>query len=415
MKKISALLIITLLLSACSTQPEQTTTESTTIAATTTEATTTTEMTTTAAESTTSVKTTASMEEIPVAPEEAPIGIDSYIGGFYDGIEREVIDRRSLNDNYEIYFTGPNTRAADSETITAEFFELLAVDKTDNTIKHFHFLPFIDAGRYPIELTRQWNCLKRFDSEQNNQLLCLSLPTPKEDDLFFFTLKESGFEFFNGEPFEAGGFISFDREKNTVTDEISRIEYSFDFENMTYSGTELPPVEAQEYAPDYSDYEYIALDFLTEEQNETWVKSFFIKHTDISSDSAGLPYSDEYTLDYYIPTNVSYDSFEAFIKSAFTDEVAEAILSPSPFINVNGLVYWMDGARGGDISYRGCDFELVSKDESSVKFKCIAYHNDGDVYTEYSPDDPDSYSVEHPLEMVKTENGWRMEYYTLWY
>ncbi len=82
---------------------------------------------------------------------------------------------------------------------------------------------------------------------------------------------------------------------------------------------------------------------------------------------------------------------------------------------MDGFVYWMDGARGGDIDYRGCDFELVSKDENTVKFKCIAYYNSAEPYAEYSENDPNSYILEYPLEMVNTKKGWKMKYYDLWY
>lgn len=416
MKKLSALLIITMLLSACSVQSEQTTTSAdttttATAAITTTETTTTAEMTTTTAESTTPALTT-------IAPSEASISFNSYIIGEYDGISRLEICRNALGDNV-VFLLGINAEKDDNSVITADSLELVVTDKRDEyeaDIETITFLPFIDAKKYAVDPFRQPDCVNYFYSEQDNELFCLYLPSEETDDLYFFAVKDGEISFFNSEPFETGGMVSFDRVKNIITDEINRIEYSFDFENMTYSDKELPPVEAEEYAPDYSDYEYMALDFLTEEQNETWIKSFFIKQTDISADNSALPYGDKYTLDYYQPTNISYDSFDSFIRSAFTDEAVENMLTPSPFINVNGLVYWMDGARGGDISYSHSEFELVSADENAIKFKCISYHTWDTFEEDYKEGDPVNYSTyETDLEMIKTENGWRMEYYNLWY
>jgi len=416
MKKLSALLILTMLLSACAAQPEQTTTTTaettTTATVAATEEATTTEMTTTAAESTTPALTT-------IAPSESPISFNSYIIGEYDGVSRLEIGRNALGDNVVVFLLGINAEKDDNAVITADSFELVVTDNRDEyaaDIETITFLPFIDAKKYAFDPYRQPLCVKYFNGRQDNQLFCLYLPASETCDLYFFAVKDGEISFFNNEPFETSGMISFDREKNIVADEINRIEYSFDFENMTYSSAEPLPVEAEVYAPDYSDYEYMALDFLTEEQNETWVKSFFIKQTDISADNSGLPYGDKYTLDYYRPTNISYDSFDSFIRSAFTDEAVENMPTPSPFINVNGLIYWMDGARGGDISYSHCEFELVSADENNVKFKCISYHTWDTFEEDYKEGDPVNYSTyETDLEMVRTENGWRMEYYDLWY
>lgn len=414
MKKLSALLILTMLLSACAAQPEQTATTTaettTTAAVTATEEATTTEMATTTAESTTPALTT-------IAPSESPISFNSYIIGEYDGISRLEIGRNALGDNVVVFLLGINAEKDDNAVITADSFELVVTDNRDEyaaDIETITFLPFIDAKKYAFDPYRQPLCVNYFNGRQDNQLFCLYLPASETCDLYFFAVKDGEISFFNSEPFETSGMISFDREKNIVADEINRIEYSFDFENMTYSSAEPLPVEAEEYAPDYS-YEDSRLDFLSDEQNETWIKSQFIKSFSISSSSAQLPWSDEMTDDYYFPTNISYTSFAGFAESAFTYDALPFVIDETSFRNVDGFVYWMDGARGGDIDYRGCTFELVSKDENTVKFKCVAYYNSAESYAEYSENDPNSYIMEYPLEMVNTKKGWRMEYYDLWY
>ena len=321
MKKISALLVITMLLSACAVQPEQTTTATTTSETTTaTETTTTTEITTTTAETTVTTTVTEEAEE--------EMSYFAYLDGYYGGVKHKQLDEVYHGDNYHIFLCAENYTITPSdddvtETVTAEKYQLIAAK--DFGIEKLYELPF-PAGQLSFKNSGLNQCLSYYKLNLD-YLLSLRLPAETGTEVYFLVYKDGEFVFFNDEPLDIGADFIFDRENYTFSDPAKQVEYTFDIGNMTYSVTEIPSFEMQEYTPVISMDENSKLDFLTEEQNETWVKSFFIKHTDISSDSAGLPYSDEYTLDYYIPTNVSYDSFEAFIKSAFTDEVAEAILT----------------------------------------------------------------------------------------
>lgn len=407
MKRISALLVITMLLSACAAQPEQTTTTENTTTATTTasETTTSTEITTTTTETT--VTTTVAEEEMSYF---------EYLDGYYGGVKHLQLDEAYHGGNYNIFLCAENYTITPSdddrtETVTAEKYQLIAAK--DSVIEKIYELPF-PAGQLSFKNSGLNQCLSYYKLNLD-YLLSLRLPVKTGTEIYFLVYKDGEFVFFNNKPLDIGADFIFDRGNYTFSDPGKQVEYTFDIGNMTYSVKEIPSFEMKEYTPVISIDENSKLDFLTEEQNEVWVKSKFIKSFSMSSDNAQLPYSNEkHTSDFYMPTDISYKSFADFINSVFTEDAFDSVTTSS-FKDVNGFVYWIDGARGGDLDYRGCDFELVSKDENTVKFKCVAYYNNGPVYTEYTEGDPYNYTLEYPIEMVNTENGWRMKYYDLWY
>ena len=410
MKKLSALLVITMLLSACAVQPEQTTTAENTTASITTasETTATTEITTTTAETTVTTTITEKAEE--------EMSYFAYLDGYYGGAKHLQLDEAYHGDNYNIFLCAENYTITPSddgvtETVTAEKYQLIAAK--DLVIEKIYELPF-PAGQLSFKNSVLNRCLSYYKLNLD-YLLSLRLPAETGAEVYFLVYKDGEFVFFNDEPLDIGADFIFDRENYTFSDPEKQVEYTFDIENMTYSVTEIPSFEMKEYAPVISMDENSKLDFLTEEQNEVWMKSKFIKSFSVSSGNAQLPYSnEEVTADFYMPTDISYKSFADFINSVFTEDAFDSVTTSS-FKDVNGFVYWIDGARGGDLDYRGCDFELVSKDENTIKFKCIAYYNNGPVYTEYTEGDPYNCTLEYPIEMVNTENGWRMKYYDLWY
>ncbi|MGN0595720.1 MAG: DL-endopeptidase inhibitor IseA family protein [Ruminiclostridium sp.] len=181
----------------------------------------------------------------------------------------------------------------------------------------------------------------------------------------------------------------------------------------TAETTTAPAVEL----PVLADYEGIGevytgeltLDFLTGQQAEIFNRAYKIAMAyGMATDIFGFPRG-EMDENYYYSTGLSFDSFVDYLKSAYTDDSVTAFLNNTSVKNVEGEVYWMDGARGSDISYSGVSFELIEQSEESIKFKAVAEYKD-----QFDENSEATYE-EIPFEMVSTDNGWRMNGFTLWF
>lgn len=100
----------------------------------------------------------------------------------------------------------------------------------------------------------------------------------------------------------------------------------------------------------------------------------------------------------FAASGVSYDSFKAYVESAFTPEfAAKSILTDKFFVNIDGELYCMCGGGGGNPCYEDRTFELVSQSDKEIKFTLVAHMNDGEKKWE------DKYSY----TMQNTDKGWR--------
>ena len=128
----------------------------------------------------------------------------------------------------------------------------------------------------------------------------------------------------------------------------------------------------------------------------------------------------EYNGRYYYPTDWygSWDEFEETILSVFTRDFWDARNEEGLFVNINGTVHYMDRARGGGGYNENFPetFRLVEQTEDTVSFLMTGYYNE----SRHEPGVTDEqweawlaenweYSVEFPMRMVWTANGWRFD------
>ncbi|MBO5267120.1 MAG: lipoprotein [Ruminiclostridium sp.] len=328
--------------------------------------------------------------------------------------ERMVIHSNVYAENYDLYLIGEEvTRSEDSSYIYAERFGI-AVVNGEGIIESVFTLP--ESDRYSIPVDMEYNSFSYYRVQFNGEehyLYDVSLLADGIYERYFLALKDNEVFLFNDEPLDMGKEYGIISEESVVTNEEKHIRYNLDFNTVTY--TEEPMVITEpvpyETAPENIGYGgYEALGFLTEEQNEIYIASRRLSTVQMDSSALRLPYGDYLSNEFSCITNVSYESLRDYIGSVFTEESIDYVINPGMFLDVGGRVFWRDGARGGNISFRHEEITLVSADENKIVMKCTAYYlNDSD------DEESGYYTEEQELTMVNTENGWRMEYYPLWY
>lgn len=160
------------------------------------------------------------------------------------------------------------------------------------------------------------------------------------------------------------------------------------------------------------------LEFLNDEQYDAYIRAwifldnleyFNIPYTgDIPSHF--LDESGEIRASYYDKeTNTinpymyisTYQSFYEYLQSVFTQDAVDKIMSHSFFKTVGDELYFRYGEKGGAIYFNGGEYNLIEKNDSEVIFEYIAHQkNDEKEWTET-----------HPLKLVRTDNGWRSEFF----
>lgn len=176
----------------------------------------------------------------------------------------------------------------------------------------------------------------------------------------------------------------------------------------------------------YLEREYIKyllrdeLEFLSDEQYDTYIRAwifldnleyFNIPYTgDIPThflDENGDVYENYFTREsgiehifpyIYIST---YQSFYEYLQSVFTQEAVEHIMSNDCFWVVGDELYCRWGDKGGPIYFNGGEYNLIEENDSEVIFEYVAHQkNNEKEWTEM-----------HPLKLVRTDNGWRSEFF----
>lgn len=137
----------------------------------------------------------------------------------------------------------------------------------------------------------------------------------------------------------------------------------------------------------------------------------------------GSGYQGGGAVDGYVPATGLYHNwsdFEEAVLSVFTREFWDARNNwgdGSPvYTNIDGQLYYIAAARGntGNNTYFPETFRLVDQTEDAVSFTVTAH------YTEHPGDVPPEgwdaylrsrwdYSIEFPIRMVRTEQGWRFD------
>ncbi len=177
----------------------------------------------------------------------------------------------------------------------------------------------------------------------------------------------------------------------------------------------------------YSDKEFFSSpcpDFLNAEQKEIWQKAYFMTYMSVAENSFGLKgeyeksprLSDDGHEYHYMRTGVSYDEMYDYITSAFTTEYTEETFMADTYINDNGELIFHDRARKADVSYRDCEFTLISSSYNEITFSMTALYSWKDIAKlgELDKTETESHLEEHTFKMVRTENGWRMSEYSFW-
>ena len=168
-------------------------------------------------------------------------------------------------------------------------------------------------------------------------------------------------------------------------------------------------------------------DFFNEEQGEAFANAQYTVSMSCFDTSFGLTpengtvpvtLNSDQPID-FIRTGVSYDSFEKYIRSIFTDDMAESLfLNGYYYQNLDGELICCQGSRGADIFYVGRTFELISSDENELKFTLTAHYSAIELYSEEEynklPDNEKEWSETFNYSIVKTENGWRVAQFSLW-
>lgn len=191
--------------------------------------------------------------------------------------------------------------------------------------------------------------------------------------------------------------------------------------------------EEEKYLPftatleNYSDKEFFLSpcpDFLNAEQKSVWQKAYYMTYMSVTSQSFGLsgeyekaPRKSEDGNEYhYRRTGVSYDEMYDYIRTAFTKEYTEEIFLGDTYINDGGELLFCDRAREPDISYKTCDFYVVSQSGDKIKFAMTAVYSWKGIAQlgELDKTETETHYEEHFFTMVKTEDGWRMSEYSYW-
>ncbi len=118
----------------------------------------------------------------------------------------------------------------------------------------------------------------------------------------------------------------------------------------------------------------------------------------------------------------AWEDFDALVHAVFTDEYWHELnveqnieygYEDGTFVNIDGHMHFVWQSRGA--YYYNYDvpdeFELISKGENEIAFTLIGHYK--------SPwpgeDGPDGYTIEFPIRMVRTQNGWRFsEFHSAW-
>ncbi len=202
---------------------------------------------------------------------------------------------------------------------------------------------------------------------------------------------------------------------------------------LTETTTAAPAVTYREFDKKLSDMEdssayFMDLpQFMNEEQGTAFANAHYLVAQSLFNSSMGLTaengrvdlllYND--TPVQFMRTGVDYYSFDRYVRSAFTDDLAEGLfLNDNSYRNLDGELVVAESARGSNIFYVGRGFELVSSDENELKFKVIGYYSQIGVLTEEEyyelPEEEREWTEEFNITIVKTADGWKVSQFNFW-
>lgn len=123
--------------------------------------------------------------------------------------------------------------------------------------------------------------------------------------------------------------------------------------------------------------------------------------TVIEYDTLPFDTEDKITIDdfdYYRVNDEKYDSWNEwtnYVKSIYTDEIAESIINNNKIINIDGKTYTNDGGKGSNLSNE-YTYDIISEAENKVT---VSLKNTDNFSSEI---------IETEIILAKTSNGWRI-------
>lgn len=206
-------------------------------------------------------------------------------------------------------------------------------------------------------------------------------------------------------------------------------------ESSQSSSTDVPPQESSSIvSPEPAYPETETLDFLNEEQIQLYETAkkmaqmfvfdagnihLVLPNTRVSNELVQIDgYGQNgYLNNYYLVEGPysQYDDFKTYMLQFYTENYFDTMSKPH-FVSYNGRLAALDASMGGNISRSRVDdtYQLLEKTGDKIKFNVIG-HYIGDQRENESDDDYNErrettfdYVKMYPIEMVMTENGWRV-------
>lgn len=204
-------------------------------------------------------------------------------------------------------------------------------------------------------------------------------------------------------------------------------------EPLTETTTTAPAVTYREFdkkLSDMSDSSAYFMDlpqFMNEEQGTAFANAHYLVAQSLFESSMGLT-AENGRVDLllngdtpvqFMRTGVDYYSFDRYVRSVFTDDLAEGLfLGDYTYRNIDGELVVAESARGSNIFYVGRTFELVSSDDNELKFKVIGYYSQIGVLTEEEfnelPPEEREWTEEFDITIVNTADGWKVSQFNFW-
>ena len=141
----------------------------------------------------------------------------------------------------------------------------------------------------------------------------------------------------------------------------------------------------------------------------------------VNPNSYGTTEPVEYNGRYYYPDTGVYGSWEEFegtVLSTFTENFWNTRNKDQLYVNINGIMHYLDWARGGGGYNENFPetFRLVERTDDAIEFIMPGYYSELHPVEGESDEDRDArlkagweYSIEYPMRMVRTDRGWRFD------
>lgn len=157
------------------------------------------------------------------------------------------------------------------------------------------------------------------------------------------------------------------------------------------------------------------LDFLNDEQYDTYIKAWIFIDSMDEANGSTLPSTNSVREDWYYYHETSlyssyistYESFYEYLRTVFTKEAADEIMSSKHFYNADGELFYIAGEAGGYLDRIEDKYELVEKNDSEVVFEYNARH----IYDNgtYGYEDGTYIDTTRTIKLVKEDSGWHAE------